>query len=828
MHEFSRLEQPLRRLLQRGPHEAESIAALLAAYISSSSSPQTEVHTFLNQTSVVISRCLMRTPESFEAKTATSFLDESLKLINWGAGLRDKTVEDFLNEGINEIFVALDRILGASRYRLYTIHPNEMCYRGLKSVGMPKEYRKEFDVEIPEQFNKTKSIPFSEPPFKQLLLTKCHVLYGDDIDQIDEESRDWYYRHLTLGDKDGGVPETYTWEFTVDGVAQNLCRFAPESDRFSYSLAFSMDAGVSSQQEYKDRRFESWFIQLLDVLWSSSFGRDLGAFLGYVLHGLRSKTEGATVSLSKSKTGTANFAIKEAGTNAIEYAWNVSPLFIGSDAEPWVGAKNDSTVEELLRHYESLRNHKTYVIAFGPSGSGKEVFLRTLHKGGITSDGPINTVDCLMKLSGSAEDAEVAIFGAERHAYTGAQVSPGAIEGFLQANDRGSVILDELTEVSPDNQKRLRSVLANLQKRPPIGFKRKAGSQVLTPDVRVMATAKLDAPIDNDLKRRFPAAVRIPSWYELTRHSRTAILRWHVENHLSTQGFKRARVSSQLFQFLVSDAVIPALEESNMGFVKNCVTNLFEMSSGLETAELSLRKLSSRLESYPSTKSMVEELLMGVDEEFPDELLIGEDSGFEKVLPSTLQLGFGIMRCDNWGACLGCIPSVRVEELINTQGDEAWARLYFLYAAVWWREVNYSVNNPAEPKTLASKKDDGDFTAPEVVARHFGNTNSKKYRSWLVTETEHQPYQFRCSNRKDNGAGFRKLKEWAEKPSNKRRLFSLTHLMKCALPAFPSFPFWEQAIPTQTSHVSGHSESGALSAAEEQVVRQEAPVDVNL
>jgi hypothetical protein len=191
MNDFSKLERSLKRLLSRGPHEAEALAELLAAYVSSSSSPEEEVHIFLHHTSEVISRCLLRNPERFQVKTATIFLEESLRLIKWGPELLAMSVEDFLDDGINDIFVAIDRILGSCRYRLYTIDPKEMCYRGLKSVGMYTGYSQEFDVEQPEFFNKTKLIPFAEPPFKQLDLTSCFVLYDEDLSQIDDKSRDW-------------------------------------------------------------------------------------------------------------------------------------------------------------------------------------------------------------------------------------------------------------------------------------------------------------------------------------------------------------------------------------------------------------------------------------------------------------------------------------------------------------------------------------------------------------------------------------------------------------------------------------------------------------
>lgn len=268
----------LTRLLQKIT-SLEEHASFEAALFHSLSQPEEEVRSFARRVCLVVIRSLEKGEEGLHLGRTAAFLEAGSKLIDWGTELHKMKFEDLLTNGIEKLFTSLNNVFGSARYRLYTIHPKERCYRGLKSVEMGAEYSEEFDLTDPRRFGNTKKIPFREPPYKIVPGTSCYKLSSGDLAKIDEDARDWYIRRLKLGDRSTGVPETYTWEFTVDGVSSTLCQYVPDVDKVRYSFAFSFDPGIAGRA-YKDRVLTPMDIALMDQLWASSFGHHIGAFFG--------------------------------------------------------------------------------------------------------------------------------------------------------------------------------------------------------------------------------------------------------------------------------------------------------------------------------------------------------------------------------------------------------------------------------------------------------------------------------------------------------------------------------------------------------------------
>lgn len=88
----------------------------------------------------------------------------------------------------------------------------------------------------------------------------------------------------------------------------------------------------------------------------------------------------------------------------------------------------------------------------GESGTGKERVARALHDAGSRREGSFVALNCAAL---PAELAEAELFGSERGAFTGAQRRAGAFE---QA-DGGTLLLDEVGELSPQVQAKLLRVL---------------------------------------------------------------------------------------------------------------------------------------------------------------------------------------------------------------------------------------------------------------------------------------------------------------------------------------------------------------------------------
>ncbi|TAL68968.1 MAG: sigma-54-dependent Fis family transcriptional regulator [Bacteroidetes bacterium] len=119
----------------------------------------------------------------------------------------------------------------------------------------------------------------------------------------------------------------------------------------------------------------------------------------------------------------------------------------------------------------------TTAILLGESGTGKELIARFIHDNSNKAKGPFVTINC-----GAIprELAENELFGYERGAFTGAteKIRPGKFE---QAN-RGTILLDEISELSMDLQVKLLRVL---QER---SFYRLGGTKEISVDVKVIAS----------------------------------------------------------------------------------------------------------------------------------------------------------------------------------------------------------------------------------------------------------------------------------------------------------------------------------------------------
>lgn len=122
------------------------------------------------------------------------------------------------------------------------------------------------------------------------------------------------------------------------------------------------------------------------------------------------------------------------------------------------------------------------VMIIGESGSGKEVVARAVHEVSQRREAPMLAVNCAA-LSESLLESE--LFGHEKGAFTGAdQLRKGRFE----LADRGSLLLDEVSEIAPSLQAKLLRVL---QER---SFERVGSSLTIGVDVRVIATSNRDLP----------------------------------------------------------------------------------------------------------------------------------------------------------------------------------------------------------------------------------------------------------------------------------------------------------------------------------------------
>jgi PAS domain S-box-containing protein len=134
--------------------------------------------------------------------------------------------------------------------------------------------------------------------------------------------------------------------------------------------------------------------------------------------------------------------------------------------------------EKMQKIYDLLKilaNLGTTVFITGESGTGKEMAARALHYAGIRAKGPFVTVNC----SALAENLlESELFGHVKGAFTGADRDK---IGRFEAADGGTILLDEVGDISPLIQLKLLRVLQEKE------FERVGESIPRKVDVRVIA-----------------------------------------------------------------------------------------------------------------------------------------------------------------------------------------------------------------------------------------------------------------------------------------------------------------------------------------------------
>lgn len=120
------------------------------------------------------------------------------------------------------------------------------------------------------------------------------------------------------------------------------------------------------------------------------------------------------------------------------------------------------------------------VLILGEDGSGKETTARLIHGLSVRSGFEFTKVNCAA-LPGDLLERE--LFGYEKNGTS----SPARIKyGKLELGARGTILLDEITEMPQDLQSKLLQVLQNQQ------FVRPGGSSIVNVDIRVLATSPVN------------------------------------------------------------------------------------------------------------------------------------------------------------------------------------------------------------------------------------------------------------------------------------------------------------------------------------------------
>jgi transcriptional regulator with PAS, ATPase and Fis domain len=137
-------------------------------------------------------------------------------------------------------------------------------------------------------------------------------------------------------------------------------------------------------------------------------------------------------------------------------------------------------MREVVRLAERVAATDANVLVTGESGVGKDALAFFIHSKSKRSNQSFVKIDCATLPSGLLE-AE--LFGYEKGAFTGAgDEKPGRLE----ASHRGTLVLDEIAQMSTDSQAKLLRVIETRE------FERLGGRRTIKVDARLIALTNVD------------------------------------------------------------------------------------------------------------------------------------------------------------------------------------------------------------------------------------------------------------------------------------------------------------------------------------------------
>ena len=137
-------------------------------------------------------------------------------------------------------------------------------------------------------------------------------------------------------------------------------------------------------------------------------------------------------------------------------------------------------MKEVFQMIKLTAKSRATVLIEGESGTGKELVARAIHFNSDRKDAPFVSINCAA-IPETLLESE--LFGHEKGAFTGAIVQR---KGKFELADKGTILLDEISEMSQSLQAKLLRVLQEFE------FYRVGGSIPVKVDVRVIATTNRD------------------------------------------------------------------------------------------------------------------------------------------------------------------------------------------------------------------------------------------------------------------------------------------------------------------------------------------------
>jgi len=148
------------------------------------------------------------------------------------------------------------------------------------------------------------------------------------------------------------------------------------------------------------------------------------------------------------------------------------------DAAPLIGESR--AIQQLRQMIQKVAPTEATVLICGENGTGKELVATEIFRSSARAQSPFIKVNCAA-ISETLIESE--FFGHERGAFTGATEKR---EGRFELANNGTILLDEISEISLKLQAKLLRVLQERE------FERVGGNRTIKVNVRVLATTNRD------------------------------------------------------------------------------------------------------------------------------------------------------------------------------------------------------------------------------------------------------------------------------------------------------------------------------------------------
>lgn len=190
--------------------------------------------------------------------------------------------------------------------------------------------------------------------------------------------------------------------------------------------------------------------------------------------------------------GAFDYILKPFSISQVEVVLQRAEKFNQKEQASWIsknGIEQDngniligesSGMKQLRTLMTKVAKTEATVLVSGPTGTGKELVAAHIHRESPRAGGPFIKVNCAA-ISETLIESE--FFGHERGAFTGATQRR---EGRFELAHGGTILLDEISEISPALQAKLLRVLQERE------FERVGGNKTIKVDVRVIATTNRD------------------------------------------------------------------------------------------------------------------------------------------------------------------------------------------------------------------------------------------------------------------------------------------------------------------------------------------------